>query len=467
MKRLLLILAFYVLASVGAKAQVVGEEDSIKVLWEVDIEDEDGNIFAGIDTPIYLSSDKKFVYNTFYHAWSNGMVRKNQLQKRDIETGEVVQEAEAKSRGRFTGFYVFKNSDLLCYSKSHPTDIYFHTQTTLDSVDVISLDSNQIKEWDYKNPSKVVCMDVSPDEKYLAASYINEKYIIQRNVFVYNLETKEHIKLDTDGKYVVKLKYSSDGKYLVAVVSKKDVSPLTHEILIYNTADYSLRVAFDLGEKGMEISGYKFSAITFSNSGKYMMISHNGRDAENSNLYVYNMENLSKKTIKIPFKSGASSTSIMNNAEDKLIISNPNSIYDLNTEKSYLLPENINLGGEMFLDENNNKLLAHNSMYIAMYSFDINGIISDVNQENKEEIKQIYPNPTTNIVNIPINENTERIEIYDVRGEHVLSTSVPINRDTSAGGGQVRINISQLPVGTYFVKVYQGGSVVVHKFVKK
>jgi hypothetical protein len=55
MKRLLLLLAFYVLASVGVKAQVVsGEEDSIKVLWEVDIKDEDGNIFAGINTPIVL-----------------------------------------------------------------------------------------------------------------------------------------------------------------------------------------------------------------------------------------------------------------------------------------------------------------------------------------------------------------------------------------------------------------------------
>jgi dipeptidyl aminopeptidase/acylaminoacyl peptidase len=416
---------------------------------------------------IYLSPDKKFVFNTFYHAWSNGMVRKNHIQKRDIETGEVVQEAEAKSTGRFTGFYVFKNSDLLCYSKSHPTDIYFHTQTTLDSVDVISLDSNQIKEWDYKNPSKVVCMDVSPDEKYLAASYINEKYIIQRNVFVYNLETKEHIKLDTDGKYVVKLKYSSDGKYLVAVVSKKDVSPLTHEILIYNTADYSLRLAFDLGEEGMQISGYKFSAITFSNSGKYMMISHNGRDAENSNLYVYNMENLSKKAIKIPGSTKGAATSITNLADDKLIISNPNVIMSLEDTKTYYpLPKNISLGAHMILDEDNNKLLAVSSMYMAMYSFDINGIISDVNQENKEEIKQIYPNPTTNIVNIPINENTKRIEIYNVRGEHVLSTSVLINRDTSAGGGLVRINISQFPVGTYFVKVYQGGSVVVHQFVK-
>jgi hypothetical protein len=100
-----------------------------------------------------------------------------------------------------------------------------------------------------------------------------------------------------------------------------------------------------------------------------------------------------------------------------------------------------------------------------MFDFDLDNIVSVEDEIKSEQI--LYPNPGSYIINIPINEKSERIEIYDVSGELVESTSVPINRDTSAGGGQVRINISQLPVGTYFVKVYQTDSIIDYKFIKE
>ncbi len=88
----------------------------------------------------------------------------------------------------------------------------------------------------------------------------------------------------------------------------------------------------------------------------------------------------------------------------------------------------------------------------------------------------IFPNPASEFIEISLPENYNfnsagascEIGIYDLPGNLVFnslvskSTSVQINRDTSAGGGQVRIDVSHLTKGVYFVKI---GSQIV-KFVK-
>ncbi len=92
----------------------------------------------------------------------------------------------------------------------------------------------------------------------------------------------------------------------------------------------------------------------------------------------------------------------------------------------------------------------------------------------------VVPNPASDYIEIMISSDSKgacplvssnEIEIYDVLGNVVWkfnsvaskSTSVPINRDTYAGGGQVRIDITHLPRGVYFVRI--GGRV--EKFVKR
>jgi hypothetical protein len=85
----------------------------------------------------------------------------------------------------------------------------------------------------------------------------------------------------------------------------------------------------------------------------------------------------------------------------------------------------------------------------------------------------IYPNPAGEYIEITLSSYSvnkglqplvhgEEIEIYDVLGELVLSTSVPLKRDNSAGGGQVKIDISHLPRGVYFVRIGNR----VEKFIK-
>ncbi len=70
----------------------------------------------------------------------------------------------------------------------------------------------------------------------------------------------------------------------------------------------------------------------------------------------------------------------------------------------------------------------------------------------------IYPNPTTNILNIKTNQLIENIEIYDVVGRLVLNNQVVDNQ----------IDISNLDIGIYYLKVrFKNGELVTRKLVKK
>ncbi len=82
---------------------------------------------------------------------------------------------------------------------------------------------------------------------------------------------------------------------------------------------------------------------------------------------------------------------------------------------------------------------------------------------------KIHPNPARDYIEIyleyPPLEGDERgrseIKIYNTLSESVMSTSVPINRDTSASGGEVRVDVSNLPAGVYYVRFGSVGKMFV------
>ena len=85
-----------------------------------------------------------------------------------------------------------------------------------------------------------------------------------------------------------------------------------------------------------------------------------------------------------------------------------------------------------------------------------------ISQENIEQ--ELYPNPTTEEVNINIPPSNKSgsgamsVKVYDVLGiEHPVSFA-----DTPLSEGNLRLDVSSLPSGVYFVRV--GGQVL--KFVK-
>ena len=64
------------------------------------------------------------------------------------------------------------------------------------------------------------------------------------------------------------------------------------------------------------------------------------------------------------------------------------------------------------------------------------------------------------MINTTINENL-KIEIYTIRGQNVMSTECTNNIS------QMRIDISQLPAGIYFIRIANNQNNITKKFVKE
>lgn len=67
----------------------------------------------------------------------------------------------------------------------------------------------------------------------------------------------------------------------------------------------------------------------------------------------------------------------------------------------------------------------------------------------------MYPNPAENTLHIINKELVSKLEIYDITGKLMFSTSQSV------------IDISNLPAGTYAIKAYTEKAVVSEKFIKK
>jgi hypothetical protein len=137
--------------------------------------------------------------------------------------------------------------------------------------------------------------------------------------------------------------------------------------------------------------------------------------------------------------------------------------YDLTVSiDNVLVPNNFDI-------ESNNPILSYfyyyydgsdfvlDMKYIFYYS-DITGI----NEVTDNYNVSIYPNPANDylMINTTTNENL-KIEIYTIRGQSVISTECINN------ASQMRIDISQLPSGMYFIRIANNQNNITKKFVKE
>ena len=76
--------------------------------------------------------------------------------------------------------------------------------------------------------------------------------------------------------------------------------------------------------------------------------------------------------------------------------------------------------------------------------------------ETKTFVTTLYPNPTSDILNIETKQNISKIEVYDLSGRLVRS----------AAGKDKQISVSALNKGTYFIKLYTDNGVISSKFIK-
>jgi hypothetical protein len=90
------------------------------------------------------------------------------------------------------------------------------------------------------------------------------------------------------------------------------------------------------------------------------------------------------------------------------------------------------------------------------------GILS-IDQNSKNQWIKIYPNPTTDLVNVELlqaNEFTEiNISVYTMNGDKIL-------QKTSHGNPDFQFSLSGRPVGMYLVHVQAGDRSEIAKIVK-
>ncbi len=165
-----------------------------------------------------------------------------------------------------------------------------------------------------------------------------------------------------------------------------------------------------------------------------------------------------------------------NDINRKEIITRMNKDYEIIYDYSWYEGEGICNIHNLFVNPDNTFTVVGNSNASNVYIAKIADHTSTVNDYESNLFFSIQPNPAGDYIEISFSSHrdskgacplvsSEEIAIYDVLGERVAhsSTSVPINRDTSASGGQVRIDISHLPKGVCFVRIGER----VEKFVKK
>lgn len=88
-----------------------------------------------------------------------------------------------------------------------------------------------------------------------------------------------------------------------------------------------------------------------------------------------------------------------------------------------------------------------------------------VNETEAKPMSVAYPNPTTSIINIPINEtlsNNARIQIFDTKGMKCLDSEV------GGKGNLITLNVHNLDAGLYVYKIVSGKREVTSgKFIKE
>jgi len=130
---------------------------------------------------------------------------------------------------------------------------------------------------------------------------------------------------------------------------------------------------------------------------------------------------------------------------------------------------NSNVKNDYFFVDNDVK---SNITYYRLVELDRRGdkkvvtdIVSITRESNPWAIDRISPIPATEFINVDINSIDEAnytLEIYNVAGKLMRTTE----GNVTTGVNSLNINISDLPIGTYFINLTNGSETQVGRFVK-
>ncbi|MFP5471483.1 MAG: Omp28-related outer membrane protein [Bacteroidia bacterium] len=99
----------------------------------------------------------------------------------------------------------------------------------------------------------------------------------------------------------------------------------------------------------------------------------------------------------------------------------------------------VGVGMEMLDAANANEIItiAHDWFYSVLSAEQLD--------EAMNKVFNVYPNPTTGVVNINNTDNYNELQVFDLAGKMIFSTSV--------NTGEQTVNVSELPAGTYTVRL--------------
>jgi hypothetical protein len=102
-----------------------------------------------------------------------------------------------------------------------------------------------------------------------------------------------------------------------------------------------------------------------------------------------------------------------------------------------------------------NTILGNEADDIAVYPETSSCITTAIDEKSGKNMPVIYPNPTTGLINIKI-DNTKKIEIINQLGQVVFT-----------GNDNVYIDISRYNEGIYFVKITTDYETITAKIIKQ
>ena len=142
----------------------------------------------------------------------------------------------------------------------------------------------------------------------------------------------------------------------------------------------------------------------------------------------------------------------------------PTAVQEETISETGVLTKNINISAIADGQSSIYVVLRHfnctDNFGVGFTNFSVSGDLASVENEGSLEVLSAYPNPTTDVLNITLNENVSTVSILSLDGK-VISTE-NVNANTAS------LNVSNLSTGIYFYEVITTeGNRLRNKFVKK
>lgn len=128
----------------------------------------------------------------------------------------------------------------------------------------------------------------------------------------------------------------------------------------------------------------------------------------------------------------------------------------------YIYPDVTGISADKILIELTQNLPIINNLEIRIINENVSYIFHDANSPSTNIVGNIYPNPASDIINIPLNINTSEefsFDLYGISGEKIKSGTYKVDNHN------LTISTSDINNGLYIFKTRIGNNVISRKFV--